>query len=379
LTGKVPTEMSEATTCIGSGGGWKENWDETRRHFVDWWNHEGLVLSVWWGAPARGGPRVDLEAPPEPASVEESYTDFEARARRSHYSLACGESPADTLPIADTGIGPGSLALYVGSEPGFSKETVWFEPSMKDVADPEKLPPLEFDPENRWWKLTEATARACVELAGGDYLVGLPDLIENIDILAALRDPQTLLMDMIERPEWVEQKVEEINRAFFEAYARLYEIIKLPDGSSTFGPFSIWGPGKVAKVQCDASAMFSPDMFERFVLPALSRQCEWLDRSMFHLDGHQCIVHLDHLLSIDALDAVEWTPDPQVPPGGSPEWYPMYRKILAAGKSVQAIGVGTDEVVPLLDAVGGKGMYVAAPVSGLTEAEELVKRVEQFR
>jgi hypothetical protein len=57
----------------------------------------------------------------------------------------------------------------------------------------------------------------------------------------------------------------------------------------------------------------------------------------------------------------------------------MYRRILAAGKSVQAVGVGPDEVVPLLDAVGGKGMYVATWVSTLAEADELVKKVEQFR
>ena len=374
--------MSDAITDAGSGCGWKDNWDETRRHFLDWWNHEGLVLDIW-GMPRRDVPRVPLEQPCEPTSIEESYTDFKARALRNHYSLACMEFPADTLPIADTGIGPGSLALFLGSEPGFSKDTVWFEPSMKDVADPEKLPPLRFDPENRWWKLSEATVRACAELAGGSYTVGCPDLIENIDILAALRDPQTLLMDMIERPEWVERKVEEINQVFFEAYDRIYDVIRFvggpDDGSSTFGPFTIWGPGKVAKVQCDAAAMFSPDMFERFVVPALSSQCEWLDHSMFHLDGHQCIVHLDLLLSIGALGAIEWTPDPQVPSGGSPEWYPMYRKILAAGKSVQAVGVGLDEVVPLLDAVGGKGMYVATWVSTLAEAEELAKKVEQFR
>ena len=40
-------------------------------------------------------------------------------------------------------------------------------------------------------------------------------------------------------------------------------------------------------------------------MPALSEQCQWLDNSMFHLDGSQCIVHLDALLEIDALDAIE--------------------------------------------------------------------------
>jgi hypothetical protein len=210
-------------------------------------------------------------------------------------------------------------------------------------------------------------------------VVGCPDLVENIDIVAALREPQLLLMDMIERPEWVEEKVWEVNEAFFEAFDRIYEMIKLDDGSSCFWAFHLWGPGKTAKVQCDTAAMFSPRMFSRFVVPALTAQCEWLDHSMFHLDGHQCIRHLDLLLEIEALDAIEWTPDPQVPQGGDPEWWPMYRRILEAGKSVQAVGVKAGEVEPLLDAVGGKGMYIHTAVEGEEELAKLLRVVEAYR
>ena len=109
------------------------------------------------------------------------------------------------------------------------------------------------------------------------YCVGCPDLVENIDILSTLRGPQNLLIDMMESPDWIDEKVLKINAV-------------------------------------------------------------WLDCSMFHLDGHQYIPHLDLLLSIESLDAIEWTPDPQVPGGGSSQWYSMYRKILEAGKSVQSIG-----------------------------------------
>jgi hypothetical protein len=57
----------------------------------------------------------------------------------------------------------------------------------------------------------------------------------------------------------------------------------------------------------------------------------------------------------------------------------MYRKILEAGKSVQAIMVEPEEVVPLLDAVGGMGMYIRTSVNTEEEAEALVESVEQFR
>jgi len=57
----------------------------------------------------------------------------------------------------------------------------------------------------------------------------------------------------------------------------------------------------------------------------------------------------------------------------------MYRKILDAGKSVQAIGVKPEQVVPLLDAVGGKGMYIMTTARSEAEAEWLVKTVEPYR
>jgi len=357
---------------------WKPNWEETKQHFVDWWNHKGPILGTWSAVPD-GQPREAVPDPGAPDSLLERYTNAGWRAASNHWRLARAQFPADVLPIAESSIGPGSLALCLGSEPGLAQDTVWFHSIMEHDAHPEDRPPLRFDPDNRWWRVHEATLRACAELARGKYIVGCPDLIENIDILASLRGSQRLLMDLVERPEWVEQKVEEINQAWFEAYSRIYKIIKLRDGSSAWGAFSIWGPGKTAKVQCDASAMFSPAMFERFALPALTRQCDWLDCSMFHLDGHQCICHLDLLLSIESLDAIEWTPDPQVPSGGNTCWYPMYRKITAAGKSVQAIGVRHDEIVPLIDAVGPKGLYIMTELRDERDAEKVLRMVEPYR
>ena len=357
---------------------WKENWQETQEHFVAWWHREGLILGGG-GVPGAGDPHTAAPDPGPAPSIEAGYTDATARARRNHYRLSRQRFPADTFPIADTNIGPGSLALLIGSEPGFSPETVWFNPCMNDDPQPETRPSLRFDPETRWWQIHEATLRACADLGRGRYTVGCPDLVENMDILAALRGSQPLLIDMIDRPGWVLEKLAEINQVFFEAYERIYEIIKLSDGSAVFGAFLLWGPGKTAKVQCDASAMFSPAMFERFVVPALAKQCEWLDNSMFHLDGAHCLCHLDALLAIDALDAIEWTPNPKVPSGGSPEWYDLYRRILDAGKSVQAVGVKPDEVVPLLEAVGGKGMFIMTSFGSEAEAEELARQVEPYR
>lgn len=356
---------------------WKPNWSETRRHFSDWWERKGLVLGSW-GAPLAARPHEAVEFP-KALPLVEGYTDAAARANREHGVLAHCAFPADVLPLARADVGPGSLALYLGCEPGFAPDTVWFEPFWHDAATPETLPPLTFDAGNRWWRITEETLRRMAALGRGKYLVGCPDLVENLDILAAIRDSQTVMTDLLERPAWVESKIEEINRAFFDVYNRIYEIIRQDDGGAAFGAFALWGPGKTAKVQCDAAAMISPAMFRRFVVPALDAQCRWLDCSMFHLDGTQCLCHLDALLEIEALDAIEWTPQAGIEQAGSPRWYDLYRRILAAGKSVQVCGAQPEEVLPLLDAIGGRGVYVIVNFRSTGEAEQLAGRVAAYR
>ncbi|MBA7537643.1 hypothetical protein ES705_29912 [subsurface metagenome] len=314
---------------------YKENWEQTVQNFVDWWNRDGLILDV--GMVLRSaGLREPLGNPGLTDSDEYRHEDVNWRVEKNHYK---------------------------GAE-----------------TDPKNHTPFRFDVDSHWWKIHERLLELSMVRGREKYCVGCPDFVENIDILSALRGPQDLLLDMIESPDWVNEKILEINSVWFEVYNRVYEIVKDEEGNAYYKSFNLWGAGKTAKVQCDASSLFSPDMFERFVLPALTEQCNWLDYSMFHLDGHQCIPHhLDLLLSIEHLDAIEWTADPQVPGGGSSRWYSMYRKILEAGKSVQAIEVQPGEVVPLLDAVGGKGMHIRTSVQLEREAELLNKSVEQFR
>jgi hypothetical protein len=351
---------------------WKENWEETQQHLIDWWNQDGLVIGNW-GALATNRPHVEL---PQPAAVsrEEWHTDPVARAAHEHYRLANSCFPGDILPITAPDLGPGSLCVHLGSEPDFSRpDTIWFHPAVADVEDVEEIGPLRFTGADRWWKFTEAYIREIKRLSQGRYLVGFPDLCNDMDILASLRDPNSLLVDMLEEPDWVEQKLTEINAAFREVYSRIHDMV---DPDRTLGTasrsFFIWGPGRVGKFQCDTSVMFSEAMFERFVTPRLTELCDWVDYPLYHLDGTGAIRHLDQLLSIPSLKAIEWTPESGKPGGADPCWYPMYRKILEAGKSVQILCLKPHEVPGLLNAIGTKGVYVMPEFRDAGEVEALL-------
>ena len=61
-------------------------------------------------------------------------------------------------------------------------------------------------------------------------------------------------------------------------------------------------------LQCDLSYMISPQMFGRFVLPELAASCRRLGNPAYHLDGPGEIPHVDMLLSIPELRAMQYVP-----------------------------------------------------------------------
>ena len=260
--------------------------------------------------------------------------------------------------------------------PEYAINNVWYHPSIDDL---ESHPPLLFDPNHPECRQLESIIRKSVDLAQSDHLIAMPALLNGVDILAELRGTASLLMDMMEAPDAVQRRLGEIDQAYFQAFDRMRDLVKLPDGSMAFGYFMLYGKGKVGLCQCDTASMFSPEMFAEFVIPHLQEQCAFLDRSMFHLDGAECLRHLDMLLAIDDLDAIEFTPDPKSPSGGDPSWYPLYKRILASGKSLWVANLRKHEVVPLLDAIGGKGVYCSINGIDEKEADELYRAAEGYR
>ncbi|MFW5845378.1 MAG: hypothetical protein ACOCXJ_04045, partial [Planctomycetota bacterium] len=200
---------------------WDTTWPRTRARHAAWWRQAGFVVASWnqphWGEHDR---EPDLD-PGWPADPRRRYEDVAWRTESAHWRMARASFPIDTLPCANTCIGPGSLALALGSEPGFSDQTVWFLPCWEGIDDPTTIPTVRFDPDAYWYQIHERTCRSMAERAQGRYLIGCPDLIENIDILASLRDTQTLMMDLLDEPEWVEEQVAAIDEAWIAAFEGL--------------------------------------------------------------------------------------------------------------------------------------------------------------
>lgn len=351
---------------------WKDNWAASRQHYLDWWERKGLVISMWEHLPKDGPPHEDAPRPAPAKDMQQYWFDPEWRAASLHYRLAHSSFKADILPVASTHLGPGSLAAILGAELEGREDTIWIHPQAETGSA------IRFDESNRWWQLHLDLLRACKRHAQGRYFVGCPDLIEGLDTLAGMRGTQPVLLDTVDRPEELEQELQAINDIWFTVFDRIYQEIA-EDGEMAFCYFSIWGPGRVAKLQSDISIMISPKNFRRFVQPYIRQQCQWLDYSLYHLDGVGAMRHVDALLEIEELDAIQWTPGVGQPQGGDPFWYGLYKRIRAGGKSIMPCWVEVDELQPLLDAVGPEGVNVLMHFTTEKEIDAALAIAEQYR
>jgi hypothetical protein len=359
-----------ATTAASLNTLWKDDVARALRHHEQWWNQQGPVL--WLTAP-KDQPWQDVPEPREPESLHDRWFDPQWCAAKIEYDLSRTYFGGDALPIARTWKAAGDLAPMMGSPIELAPTTVWMHPV---IDDPDRHGELRVDLDGAYARQLLAITDAMVAASRGRWLVSVPDLVENVDILANLRGTEPLLMDMIERPDWVSRCVEQINDAWFAAFDLFRQRVRDERGGNTF-VFNLWGPGRTAKVQCDACSMFGPAMFRQFVVPALTQQCRRLDYAMFHLDGETCLPNLDALLEIEPIRAVEWTSMPGTG-GADPRWHDLYRRILSAGKSVQAIKVQPEEVVPLLDAIGPRGLYIMCHAQSEAQARALEEQVAPY-
>ncbi|MCL2285040.1 MAG: hypothetical protein FWC32_01595 [Firmicutes bacterium] len=321
---------------------------------------------------------------PKAASVEEQWLSAGYRVNVAEAEVANMYYGQDAIHNAFVNLGPGVQAALLGAPYTLTKDSVWFgaDPVIKNWDSPVNL---KTNPQHELYKAIEEQTRALCTASKGRYAVAYTDIGGQYDVLYSLRG-EDVLADLIEYPNEVMAAEEQLNREFVDYFNTLSGIIG-PSGCGYAGWIPIISDVPWYPIQCDMSVMISPKMFEKFVLPSLDWVSTAIGQSIYHLDGPEQVQHLDMLLSLKHVHAIQWVPlTYSLSKAGRRDYRDyadelsinIYRRALAAGKKVVALGVPPDQVPLIYDRAGCDGVFIQTWCSTQNEADELITHAKQY-
>jgi len=353
----------------------KPRFEQTVRRFDAWWRGEvidrpPLTLPI---KPAR-----PYEGPTSQHATErDRWLDAEFQVASMTAGLRQHDYPADNLPVLQPNVGPELTAALLGCELDFlTDRTSWSKPIIDHIDQWHDIIGRPLDFQCPGWQAIEQITDLAIAANNNEYLVGITDLHDNYDTMAALRDPQALCMDLMDDEQLIERVGRDLTRVLRETYTKLWKKIEpMGLGASTWTRAHFDGPWYLPS--CDFWCMINDEQARKLVLPDVISEMSILERSLFHLDGPQALRHLDLLLEIPQLDAVQWVYGAGNGPGT--RWIDVYRRIVAAGKSSQVFATSPQDAMDVLEAVGPDGLWLCVTESVMTnaEADAFIKELEQ--
>jgi len=342
----------------------KPDFEEVMNRYEAWWDCD--IVDRPLVSMAFSAPKADCIPVPNKhhATIRERWMDTEHIVAQAECRLRNTVHFADSLPIVFPNLGPEVFSAFYGCEMEYGERTAWSKPVLTDWSH-ESLEELQLDRQSFYFRKLIDMTEAMLEAGKGKFIVGYTDLHGGGDAIAAFRDPQELLIDTIEHPEDIKRLCNRITGDFLDVYDEFYSML-----SAAGMPSTTWlratCRGKYHVPSNDFSCMISEDSFEDLFIPGIIRECQHMDRCIYHLDGPQALRYLDRLLEIPEIHAIQWVP------GASQEywanWIEVYQRIQSKNKAL-CLNLPAKDLNCLFEALDPRGVWISS-VSGISNTDE---------
>jgi hypothetical protein len=336
------------------------------------WNREpvdrplvGFSFKSWFPleeyAPSAAWPEDSYLTPDmvEPAA----FTPDQERLLREGETLADdilrGASPSQAIPWM-SGILGAKLRILPGSILGESRSEPW-----------EALTDLALDRENPWFQKYVAFIDTLVAQADGRYPVSHGTLQGPTDMLALLRGHDQSVLDWLEAPEKTSEVLARCADIFRQVTEAAWERIPLYHGGYYDAQYQLWAPGPIARLQEDATGLYSPRLYRQYVQPIDRDLSAHFPCAFIHLHSTSMFI-LDDFLAVEGIRAFEV--NYEIKSGGPPVegMLPYFQRIQAADRPLLVRGSFTpDEMRLLMDGLAPEGLYLYIMVTDRDEVEAL--------
>ncbi len=228
---------------------------------------------------------------------------------------------------------------------------------------------VALEPDNPWLVKYLDFASALAERAAGRYPVSHNAELGPIDLHALLRGHNESLIDLLDSPENSFRLLEKLGKIFIRFTEAVWERIPLYHDGYFDSQYQVWAPGPIARLQEDATASVSPELYRSLVQPVDRMIAEHFPCSFIHL--HSTSMHLlDAFLEIEPLRCFEINIEKfNIPVDGM---IPFFKAVQDARRSLIVRGSFTeDELRCVLDSLSPEGLYIHIIVEDMQEADRL--------
>jgi hypothetical protein len=270
-----------------------------------------------------------------------------------------GASPSQAVPWLDGMLGS-TLRILPGSILGQEQMLSW-----------EELAQIRLDPGNPWYVKYMEFGETLEKRSRGRFPVSHGTLIGPTDLFAAFRGHTQSLIDLLEKPEKSQDLLWSFAYIFQEITEEFWKRIPLFCGGYFDAQYQLWTQGPIIRMQEDAIAVYSPQLYRRYVQPIDRYLAQRFAGSFMHLHSTSMFL-LDLFLEIEELHCLQVNYEVN---SGGPDIHgmiPYFKKIQAANRALIVRGSFTpDELRALSGALDPRGLYLYIMVSDMPEVEML--------
>ena len=187
----------------------------------------------------------------------------------------------------------------------------WAEPMGNDFYESKKI---VYDISNPWMQKLLLFTSAIVKQSDGRFPVALPQMRGPMDVLAAIRTPKSICLDLLERPEQVAERIAEITDLWISVALDLLKIIPpFHGGYST--RMRLFADRPAINPQNDSMTLISPRMYKKFFEESDRKIMGAFPYSSIHMHSTE-YRHMPTILNYKDLSAIQLSLEHTV--GGPP-------------------------------------------------------------
>lgn len=318
-------------------------------------------LRAFWAGGSMGRPALQILVSAEKTAMSWLGPNWSAKERDlepnwhawvMRQALGNTQYLAEAMPAFHVGWGSflTTLAVAAGGDYEYH-ESAWILPIL-DLYD---RPLPIFDPAHPMVRALDACFDAVVDTVGDAGFVTPPLMMDGLSTLSMFREPDKLCLDMVDKPDCVYAWTSAMNTLYIDLYEYYYQRLGVGESLCFFGPFA---EGRSEGVQCDFAVNLSPEMYAEFVAPDLRRVTDYMDFSLYHLDGVCQLRFLDQLAALPKLSGIQWNPETTA--GKPTDWLDTFRDIRRRGL-VLMIGTDVNQAIEVTRALGPDGLFFCLP------------------